>query len=90
MLTVMTAYESISLSSKCGPVADNPWAGAVFTVNKPWPEFARIQGYDAPQPTADGHIEIRVSNGWAKYRIVGKTEWGALDCEYVDGEYRPC
>jgi hypothetical protein len=83
----MTKYESISLSSKPGPVADNPWIDAAFTVNEPWPANARIQGYDA-QPNADGFITMNLSNGWAKYRVVNKAEWGAFDCEYVDGEYR--
>jgi hypothetical protein len=81
-------YESISLSSKCGPFADNPWIGASWTINNPWPKHACIQRYDA-EPDASGIIRISVSNGSALYRVVRQNTYGgsdalSYDCELIE------
>ena len=80
----MVKYTAISLSSKSG-TGENPWNGATWTVEKPWPDHALIQGYDA-RPDANGFIRIEVQNGWAKYRVIRKDEFDAYECEFVEGE----
>lgn len=84
----MITYTPISLSSKNGPAAENPWIGATWTVEEPWPHHALIQGYDA-QPDQTGHITMTMENGWAKYKVVRKDAFGAFECDFVHGEFNP-
>ena len=85
-------YEAISLSSKCGPLVENPWIGAEWLVDEPWPQHALIQRYDA-EPNADGLIQLSVANGSAPYRVVGENRYaGAVlsyECELVSSAFRP-